>query len=262
MFTKRDLSDDLEAVRSAYAPDAIVLDCTEDFEMLDPAVAEELLLVTETVDPITLDPAWVPDGAPEILSQYAGSDLTIGLPGDGGVAWTAQTEPHCVFVKPRLAGSPESFVEFLIAEALVQTSLGVPEGILEFFGEYYAELASITDDSIDPAGTYQLAVGLYDAYLGLRTRPEFSDWDESHPALYDAWRDAGERLQPRLDDLSTEMARGRTEFPAAAELACSGIKHGLDLPTPFSPLDVAAYLEHGPEFAVQWAETTFAELSE
>ena len=56
------------------------------------------------------------------------------------------------------------------------------------------------------------------------------------------------------------MARGRTEFAAATEYACSAVKHGLDLPAPFAALDTSAYAEYGPEYAVRWAEKTFAEL--
>lgn len=38
------------------------------------------------------------------------------------------------------------------------------------------------------------------------------------------------------------------------------MKHDLELPTPFDALDTAAYREHGPTFAVRWAEKTFAAL--
>lgn len=260
MFTERTLGSELTAVRDAYAPDAVVLNCATDFETLDSAVAEELLILTDSIDPLSFDPSWVPERAPAQLHRYAGSDLTVGLPGDGGVAWTSQTDPACIIVKPRLETSPSAFVEFLVAEALVQTSLGEPEAFLGFFGERYGDLAAITDPRIEPAGTYQLAVALYDAYLGLQTRTEFADWDDTYPELFAAWDDAGERLQPRLSDLAGEMARGQTDFAAGAELACSALKHGLELPTPFSALDTTAYLDHGSEYAVQWAEKTFEQL--
>jgi hypothetical protein len=260
MFTERALDGELAAVREAYAPDAVVLNCGTDFETLDPATAEDLLLLTDSVNPLELDPSVVPDGAPDQLHRYVGGEFTVGLPGDGGVAWTTQTDPACVLVKPRLETSPDSFVDFLVAEAIVQTTLGAPESFPAFFGDQYAELASVTDERLGPSGTYQLAVALYDAYLGLGTRPVFEAWGEDYPALYDAWADAGERLQPRLSDLSTEVARGQTNFPAAAELACSAVKHGLDLPAPFAALDTAAYREHGAEYAVRWAEKTFAQL--
>jgi hypothetical protein len=261
MFTERTLGDELDAVRAAYAPDALVLNCATDFETLDPDVAEELLLVTDSVEPLAIDPSWVPGTAPEQLHRYADAEFTVGLPGDGGVAWTTQTDPPCVLVKPRLETSPESFVDFLVAEALVQTSLGEPEQFVAFFAERYPDLAAVTDERLGPSGTYQLAVALYEAYLGLQTRELFEFWDDDYPALSDAWADAGERLEPRLGDLSTELARGQTDFAAAAELACSAVKHGLELPTPFSALDAAAYGEHGAAYAVQWAETTMETLS-
>jgi len=261
MFSERAIDGDVAAVREAYAPDAVILNSATDFETLDPAAAENLLLVTESVDPLALDPAWLPDSAPAQLERYVGGEFTVGLPGDGGVAWTTQTEPACVVVKPRLETSPSSFVDFLVAEAIVETSLGEPEQFVEFFGERYRELAAITDPRIGPTGTYQLAVALYDAYLGLRTREVFGSWADDYPGLYDAWADAGERLQPRLSDLSGEVARGGTDFAAAAELACSAVKHGLELPAPFAALDTAAYGDHGADYAVRWAEKTLEQLS-
>jgi hypothetical protein len=260
MFTERSLDGDLAAVRDAYAPEAVVLNSSTDFETLDPAAAEDLLLVTESVDPLALDPGWVPDSAPAQLQRYVGGEFTVGLPGDGGVAWTTQAEPPCIIVKPRLETSPSAFVDFLVAEALVEARLGEPEQFVEFFGERYADLAAVTDPHIGPSGTYQLAVALYDAYLGLQTREAFAGWAEEFPAIYEAWADAGERLEPRLSDLSGELARGQTDFAAAAELACSAVKHGLDLPAPFAALDTAAYGDHGAEYAVRWAQKTFEQL--
>ena len=260
MFSERALTGDLQAVRAAYAPEALVLNCDRDFETLDPAVAEELLLVTDSLDQVSYDGAWLPTTAPEVLQKYIGSDLTIGMPGDGGVAWTRQTEPPCVFVKPRLETSPDDFVSFLVAEALVEVSLDEPEHFLGFFGEQYPAFVTATEDHLDASARYQLAAAAYTAYLGLQTRAEFADWADDYPELYAAWDDAGERLQPRLEDLPSEIAQGQTEFAAAAELACSGVKHGLDLPAPFAALDTAAYLEYGADYAVQWAETTFEKM--
>ena len=260
MFTERSLTGDLPAVREAYAPEALVLNCDRDFETLDPAVAEELLLVTDSLDQISYDGAWLPTTAPEVLQEYIGNDLTIGMPGDGGVAWTRQTEPPCVFVKPRLETSPDDFVSFLVAEALVEVSLDEPEHFLGFFAEQYPAFVAATEDHLDANARYQLAAALYTAYLGRQTRAEFADWADDYPGLYAAWDDAGERLQPRLEDLPSEIAQGQTEFPAAAELACSGVKHGLDLPAPFAALDTDAYLEYGADYAVQWAETTFEKM--
>lgn len=260
MFTEYSLTGALSAVHAAYTPEALVLNCDRDFESLDPAVAEELLLVTDGLDQISYDGAWLPTTAPEVLQAYVGGDLTIGMPGDGGVAWTHQTEPPCVFVKPRLETSPDAFVSFLIAEALVETSLDEPEHFLGFFAERYPEFVTATEGHLDANARYQLAAAVYTAYLGLQTRTEFADWANDYPELYAAWDGAGQRLQPRLEDLPSEIAQGQTEFTAAAELACNGIKHGLDLPAPFAALDTDAYLEHGADYAVQWAETTFEKM--
>ncbi|MBX0286992.1 hypothetical protein EGH22_11680 [Halomicroarcula sp. F28] len=261
MFSERAVDGDVTAVRDAYAPDVVVLNAATDFETLDPAAAEDLLLVTDSVDPLTLDPSWLPDSAPAQLQRYVGGDFTVGLPGDGGVAWTTQTEPACVIVKPRLETSPESFVDFLVAEAIVETSLGEPEQSVSFFGDRYRDLAAVTDPHVGPTGTYQLAVALYDAYLGLQTRVAFETWADDYPDCYDAWADAGERLRPRLSDLPGEVARGQTDFAAAAELACSAVKHDLELPAPFAALDTAAYEDHGADYAVRWAEKTIEQLA-
>jgi hypothetical protein len=115
---------------------------------------------------------------------------------------------------------------------------------------------------LSPSETYQLAAALYTAHVGLRTRDVFEDWSETYPDLHAEWVDAGERLEPRLGDLSRAVATGRTDFADAAELACSAIKHGVDLPTPFAALDTVAYREHGAEFAVRWAQKTFAALED
>lgn len=251
---------ELPAVRSAHAPDALVLDCERDFETVDPAVAEELALLTDALDPHNYPAAWVPADAPEQLHRYASDEFTIGMPGDGGVAWTHQTDPPTVFVKPRLAGSPEDFVAFLVAEAFVEVGLGVPEQFLEFFGDQYVALSDAVP--LDPSETYQLAAALSTAYVGLQTREVFADWEGVYPVLFDAWVDAGERLKPRLEGLSGEVARGQTAFPAAAELACSAIKHTVTVPSPFAALDTSAYLDHGPTYAVEWARKTFEKLGD
>ncbi|MFC7141348.1 hypothetical protein ACFQMA_16105 [Halosimplex aquaticum] len=276
MFSERDLSADLAAVRDEHAPDAVVLDCARDFETLPSAQAEDLSLLTDSFEPRSYPSEWLPPDAPEILRRYASDDLTVGAPGDGGVAWTHQTDPPVVLVKPRLEGSPGPFVDFLVAEALVQVGLDLPEHFLGFFGERYRDLAAAAEDRLDPTGTYQLAAALYDAYLGLHTREVFADWAESRPDLFDTWVDAGERLEPRLADLSTDLARGRTDFGDAAELACAAVKHtvernsrtsdshanggGPELPTPFGALGTGAYREYGADYAVQWAEKTFERL--
>jgi len=260
MFSERDLSTGLSAVRGEQAPGALVLDCARDFETLPAAQAEDLALVTDALDPRTYPDEWLPADAPELLRRYASDELTVGAPGDGGVAWTRQTEPPVVLVKPRLEGSPDAFVDFLVAEALVQVGLDRPEHFLGFFGERYRDLAAAGEGRLDPTSTYQLAAALYDAYLGLHAREVFADWDGDRPELFDAWVDAGERLEPRLADLSTELARGETGFGDAAELACAAVKHGTDPPTPFGALDTDAYREYGADYAVQWAEKTFDRL--
>lgn len=260
MFSTRELTDELAAVRETHAPGSLVVDCEGDFETLSPARAEELGLLADALDPVSHPESWLPPDAPDQLRRYAGDEFTIGLPGDGGVTWTRQTEPPTVFVKARAEGVPEGFLEFLIAEALVEAGLGRPEQFLGFFGERYQELAAAVP--LGPADTYQLAVALYDAYLGLFTRETFRSWAGDRPGLHEAWTDAGERLRPRLGDLSREVATGETEFAAAAELACSGVKHDLPLPTPFGALDTEAYRETGPEYAVEWARKTLEELGE
>ncbi|MDG5778409.1 hypothetical protein VB773_04160 [Haloarculaceae archaeon H-GB2-1] len=266
MFTERSLSPALDAVREEHAPGALVVDVERDFETLPPEVAEELSLLTDSLDLLTYPSEWVPADAPQPLHRLAGGEFTVGMPGDGGVTWTRQTDPPVVFVKARMEGSPESFVDFLVAEALVQAGLDLPEHFLGFFEDRYPDLAAATGDRLDPAGTYQLAAALYEAYVGLHTRPVFEGWDSTRPALYDAWADAGQRLRPRLADLASEVATGQTDFSAAAELACAAVKHAGDsadavaIPTPFRALDSPAYLEYGADFAVQWAEKTFEKL--
>jgi len=272
MFERRGLSPSLEAVRGTHAPGALVLDVAGDFEILPPEIAENLGPMVDRFDPLSYPGEWVPADAPEQLHRLAGGEFTLGMPGDGGVAWTRQTDPPTVFVKPRLEGSPDAFVDFLIAEALVEAGTGLPEHFVGFFEERYAELAASV--RLSPADIYQLANAVYDAYVGLHTRERFEGWGEAGSAtdstdatasgdptpLYDAWVDAGERLEPRLSGLAREVATGETSFAAAAELACSAVKHGIDPPTPFGALDTAAYRHHGADYAVEWVERTLAEL--
>jgi hypothetical protein len=257
-FERRTLGGDVAAVHDAYAPDTLVLDVGRDFETLPPAVAEDLGLLVDALDPATYPREWLPDDAPAALVRYAGSDFTIGLPSDGTVVWTRQTVPPVVLVKFRARGTPEGFLDFLLAEAFVQVSLDVPESFLPFFGERYRDLDRAVDST--PADVYQVAAALYDAWLGLQTRDVFAGWADDYPALSDAWVDAGERLSGRLEGLPGEVARGEVSFAAATEYACSAVKHGLDLPTPFSALDTEAYREYGADYALSWAEKTFERL--
>jgi hypothetical protein len=258
MFEERSLSGELDDVRATHAPSALVLDVQRDFETLPSSVAESVLPVVDGVDPSSYDESWIPEGAPETLYHVASDEFTIGAPGDGGVAWTRQTDPPIVLLKPRLEGSPEGFIDFLVAEALVEVGLDAPEHFLGFFGAEYRSLADATP--LSAADTYQLAAALLAAYVGRTTRSVFSEWETTAPRLHEEWVDAGERLRPRLGDLSRDVALGRTAFPDAAELACSAIKHDIEVPTPFEALDTAAYDRYGAEFAVRWAEKTFDAL--
>ncbi len=259
MFERRDLTGELAAVRDEHCPDALVFDCESDFETLAPAQAEQLGLVVDGLDPASYPAEWLPADAPELLQQYAGGEFTVGLPGDGSVAWTRQTDPPVILVKPRVEGSPESFVEFLLAEALVQAGGDVPETFLPFFGEEYRALDAAVD--MDPAEVYQLANALYDAWIGLGTRETFAGWLETYPDLGAAWQDAGTRLEDRVSDLPRAVARGGTTFPAATELACSAVKHAIELPAPYDALDADVYRDRGAEYAVAWAERTVESLS-
>ncbi|WP_323677461.1 hypothetical protein [Halorubellus sp. PRR65] len=276
MFSARELSPAVERVREVRSPDAVVVTAGSDFETLPPAQAEDLGLLVDALDPISCPETWLPDDAPALLRRFAGGDFTVGMPGDGSVVWSRQTSPPVVLVKPRVEGSPESFVDFLVAEALVELSVDAPgaradvegaslapEQFLPFFGSTYRDLAAAT--TLGPNATYQLANALYEGWLGLHTRDAFASWvdaEDERATLGDAWVDAGERLESRLDGLSREVARGETEFADAAELACSAIKHGVDVPSPFAALATGAYRERGAPFAVRWAEKTFDALAD
>jgi len=282
-FERRTLAPPVAAVREAYAPDSLVLDAGADFETLPPEAAEELGLLVDALDPAAYPAEWLPDDAPPQLRRYAGSDFTIGMPGDGTVVWTRQTTPPTVIAKKRADGTPEDFLGFLLAEAFVELSLGVPEHFLPFFGESYRDLVAATP--LGPNETYQLAAALFDAWVGIQTREVFRSWADdsdtgteagtgtgteagtdpetpSHPEIHAAWVDAGDRLVGRLETLPAEVARGDRSFTAATEYACAAVKHDLDLPAPFSALDTEAYRDHGPSYAVRWAEKTFEKLGE
>lgn len=260
MFDPRDNSAAVEAIRTEYVPEGLVFECERDFETLPPSVAENLGLVVESLDPVQYPNEWLPPDAPTLLTRYAGSEFTIGMPGDGSVVWTHQTEPPVVLVKPRVQGSPGAFVDFLVAEALLESSLGIPEHFLGFFESGYREFDAAVP--LDPNATYQLAAALYDGWKGLHTRETFAEWHDPHPTLAAAWQDAGSRLQGRVNDLPGAIARGETDIADASELACSAIKHGLDLPAPFAALDTGAYRDHGAPYAIRWAEKTFDALAE
>ena len=260
MFERRPLSGSVDAIREEYASSALVFDCERDFETLPPAQAEELGLVVDSLSPASYPVDWLPADAPTVLSRYASETFTIGMPGDGSVVWTRQTDPPVVLVKPRVEGSPEPFVDFLVAEAFCELSLYLPEQFLEFFGESYPPF----DDAVPlgPVDTYQLAAALFDGWSGLHTREEFATWHDRHPVVAESWQDAGDRLEGRVAGLPGAVARGETTIGDAAELACNAIKHGIEVPTPFAALDTTAYRDHGAAYAVQWAEKTFDALYE
>lgn len=255
MFEPRELSDAVESVRDEHAPGALVLDAGSDFETLAPAKLDDVATRVDDIHPHDYDPDWLPADSPELLRRLTTNDFVVGMPGDGSVAWTTQTTPPVVIVKPRVEGSPTEFVDFLVAEALVEAGLGLPEHFLGFFRDQYPDFATATPHN--PHTTYQLAVALCEAYRGLYTRDVFETWPDQHPALGDAWSDAGDRLSDRVADLPSAVARGQTQFADAAELACAAIKHDLDVPAPFGALDTLAYREHGASFAVRWAEKLF-----
>lgn len=260
MFEVRELSAPVAAVRDEHAPDALVVDCERDFETLPPAQAEDLGLLVDSLEPASYPATWLADDVPTLLARYASSDLTIGMPGDGSIAWTRQTDPPLVLVKPRVEGTPDAFLEFLLAESVVDLGLGVPEHFIGFFEAAYRELDRAV--ALDPNGTYQVAAALFDGWVGLQTREVFADWHDSYPELADAWQDAGTRLEDRVSGLPRAVARGETDFADATELACAAIKHAIELPAPFAALDTDAYRDHGPEYAVRWAEKTVESLAE
>lgn len=289
MFSHRTLPDDVEAVRDAHAPDSATLDTTEDFETLPPATAEDLGLFVDRLRPATYPEDWLPADAPEILTGYVGEAFTVGMPGQGTVIWTDQTDPETVVVKRRAETTPDHFLAFLIAEAYVEIGVdapgdvstgavaganampegtsGIPEHFLPFFGPTYRDLDAAIRDPDDPTGlgptdVYQVANALFDAWTGLITRETYQEWEGEHDRLHEAWVDAGDRLEGRLAELPGRVARGETDFGNATEYACSAVRHDLDLPAPFAALDTAAYREHGAAYAVKWAEKTFDALTE
>ena len=196
-----------------------------------------------------------------LQAAFGAGALGVAVVGDqfqAGRITGLQVEAEPVQAQARAEGTPAEFLDFLIAEALVQIGADVPEHCLPFFGERYRDLAAVGD--LGPSETYQLAVALYEAWVGLQTREVFRDWAGEQDRLHAAWADAGSRLTDRLSDLAGAVARGEMTFVAATEFACSAVKHDLDLPAPFSALDTQAYRDHGPDYAVRWAEKTFEKL--
>lgn len=258
MFQPYGLRDDLGVLRDDHVPDLQVLECEDEFEAMPSDWLYELALVTEAFEPATVPDEWIPADAPDVLRRLTDEEPAIGLPGDGGVTWTRQTDPALVFVKPRLSGAPPDFRDFLVAEAILQCHLDHPETFLKFFGEEYHALQGAAEG--DPDLAYRLGVSLFEGWQGLRTRGRFRDWAEAYPRLHGAWDDAGARLGGRIEELPALLASGSMKFGAATELACSAIKHDLELPPPFGALDVGAFREHGATYAVRWTEKTIAQL--
>lgn len=257
MFSERSVSAPVDRVRERQVPDALVLDWDHNFDVLPVAEAEELGLVVDTLDPLSHSPSWLPSDAPSVLQNAVSQELAIGMPGDGSVTWTRQTDPPVVLCKPRLDQSPQAFADFLVADALVQIGLEEAEDTLAFFGDEYPAFDRAAESFLDGVETYQVARACYEGYLGLQTRETFASWDG---ALFEAWLDAGDQLEDRLSDLSAELASGRTSFGDAAELACSAIKHAGDIPPPFTALDAEVYVDHGPDYAVEWLDRTVSAL--
>ena len=256
MFSTYDLTGELAALQNELVSELLVLRSDEEFETMPTDWLYELALVTDDITPHSYASEWIPATAPKPLHQFTGADPVIGAPGDGGITWTTQTSPPIVFLKPRAEGIPDTFREFLLAEAILDIHLAHPEHPLDFFRAEYPALHEATRD--DPGLAYRLSGALCEAWCGIGRRPVFEEWSDTYPAIHDAWEDAGNRLADRILNLPAELAQGSTGFVSAAELACSGVKHGIELPPPFDALTVSAYRDHGPSFAVKWTEKTFA----
>lgn len=257
MFTAHHLTPELEELRDELLPSALVLECEQEFEAMPEDWVYELALITESFDPLSHPEEWIPTDAPPSVGRLADGEPSIGMPGDGGISWTAQTEPPLVFLKPRLQGVPEGFRDFLIAEALLQCSLGLPEEPVGWLGEEYPAFQEAAGGAPDAA--YRLAAALMEGWNGLETRDHFATWESGYPGLHHAWVDAGDRLVERIDSLPRLVANGTLSFVDATELACSAIKHELALPSPYDALDEDAFREHGPAFAIRWTAETVGE---
>lgn len=251
-LSERPLSGAVRTVRERHAPDALVLDAASPFETLSEAALDELATLADGYSPHEYDPDWLPADAPALLHRVASGEAPVGAPGDGAVAWTTTTTPPAVIVKPRVEGSPEAFVDLLVAEALVAAGAELPEHFLGLFGDRYADLATAMDT--DPATTYQVAAACTTAYRGLHVRPVLADWADDLEHLHEAYVEAGEGIRPRVQGLTEAVASGETGLGDAAELACAAVRHGITPPAPFAALADERYREHGAEYAVAWAE--------
>ncbi len=253
MFTERSLSDELADLRGDHTPDCAVFDCEDEFETMPEEWVYELALVTEGLESLAHPAAWVPDDAIPAVRRTTGVDPVIGMPDDGSVTWTHQTEPPLVLVKPRASQLPEPFREFLIAEAIVELGRELPETPVGFFEARYPAVQAAMDD---PTNGFQVAAALRRGWIGLQTRSVFEDWDATYPHLHAAWMDAGERLAGRVEEIPSLRAEQTLDFAGATELAGNAIKHGIALPAPFDALDVSAFVDEGPTYALTWLEET------
>ncbi len=255
MFSERTLPDALERLRDEHAAGCLVLQCEQEFETMPAEWVYDLALVTEDIRPLSHPAAWIPEDAIPAIERTAGVDPAIGMPDDGSVTWTRQSEPPLVLVKPRASQLPDAFRQFLIAEALVEVGMGVPETPVCFFEERFPEVHAIMDE---PTAAFQVAAALRRAWIGRQTRNVFSAWDGAYPSLQQAWQDAGDRLAGRVEDIPTLLAENELAFAEATELACNAVKHGIALPAPFDALDVEAYVDQGAPYALRWLEEATA----
>lgn len=251
MFSERALPDDLDRLREEHAVDCQVLDSAQEFETMPEEWVYDLALVTEDIHPLAHPAEWIPEDAIPAVQRTAGVDPAIGMPDDGSVTWTRQTEPPLVLVKPRASQLPETFRKFLIAEAIVEVGMDLPETPVCFFRDRYQEVESILGE---PTAGFQVAAALRRAWIGRQTRDVFSGWADAYPPLHRAWRDAGDRLEGRVENIPALLTANELEFAGATELAGNAIKHGIDLPAPFDALDVTAYADEGAPYALAWLE--------
>lgn len=251
MFTERTLSSDLADLLEDVSPQTQVLDCEQEFETMPADWVYELALITDDIHSLGYPDSWVPDDAPNAAQRTTGANPVIGMPDDGSVAWTRQTDPPFVFVKPRASGLPDEFRDFLIAEAIVEVSRDIPETPVGYFAETYRTVHETVES---PMVAFQLAAALRRGWIGLHTRETFAEWDEPKPRLHAAWADAGDRLVDRVEEIPTLMAEGQLGFADGTELACNAIKHDISLPSPWAAVDVDTFAEHGAPFAVRWIE--------
>ena len=259
MFSEYALGEDLIELCENTDCDTLVVESQRDFEALPEDALFEVALLTEDISPTPCPESWLSEDSPQTLSRLTKNDLAIGLPGDGSVTWTAQTTPPLIIIKPRIAGAPTDFKDFLIAEAILQLSRDHPEHLLSFFREDYRSLEGAVNGDSDLS--YRLAIALYRGWQGLDTRASFQTWEEKYPRLGAAWSSAGGHLEGRVSELPTLLADGTMGFGAATELACSALKHDISLPAPFRALDVESFRDHGARFAIKWAERTYAQLA-